>query len=83
MANPMSKRIVLKSFRSLSFDLIVRQTPVRGMHNPQPMPTHGLALFRKPFAMSLLLQTTREVLNPLPEADQSDALEQHAHIPSQ
>jgi DNA-binding response OmpR family regulator len=41
------------------------------------------ALIRKPFAVSLLLQTMRDVLNPLPEAARPDALEQHAHSPSQ
>ena len=41
------------------------------------------ALIRKPFAVSLLLQTMRAGLNPLPEAAKSDALEQHAHSPSQ
>jgi len=41
------------------------------------------ALIRKPFAVSLLLEIMREVLTPLPEAAKSDALEQHAHIPSQ
>ncbi len=44
MAKPMKKQIVLKSFSALSFDLVVRQTPVRAMHNPQPTPMHRLAL---------------------------------------
>ncbi|HOW66449.1 MAG TPA: hypothetical protein P5186_06125 [Candidatus Paceibacterota bacterium] len=42
----MSKRIVLKSFRALSFDLIVRQAPVRAIHNPQPTPMHRLAIMQ-------------------------------------
>lgn len=41
------------------------------------------ALIRKPFEVSLLLRTMKEVLHPLPEAAQPDALEQHAHSPSQ
>lgn len=40
------------------------------------------ALIRKPFAVSLLLQIMRDVLNPLPEAAQPDAQEQHAHSSS-
>jgi len=44
MAMPVKKQIVLESFSALSFDPIVRQTPVRAMHNPQPTPMHRLAL---------------------------------------
>jgi hypothetical protein len=41
---PMKKRIALKSFSALSFDLIVRQTPVRAMHSPQPTTERRLVL---------------------------------------
>ena len=40
----MKKYIVLKSFSALSFDVIVRQTPVRAMHSPPPTPKHRLAV---------------------------------------
>jgi hypothetical protein len=36
------------------------------------------ALLRKPFEVALLLQTMREVLNPLPDATEPDALDEHA-----
>ena len=36
------------------------------------------ALISKPFEMSLLLRTMREILNPLPEATEPDALDEHA-----
>lgn len=36
------------------------------------------ALIRKPFEVSLLLRTMREILNPLPEATELDALDEHA-----
>jgi hypothetical protein len=31
-AKPMKKRIALKSFSALSFDVMIRQTPARAMH---------------------------------------------------
>ena len=40
----MSKRIIVKSFSALSFDVIVRQAPVRAMHSPRPMPKRGPAI---------------------------------------
>ena len=40
----MSKRIVLKSFSARSFDVIVRQAPVRAMQRPQPTAKRRLAL---------------------------------------
>lgn len=40
----MSKRIALKSFSAQSFDVIVRQAPVRAMHSLQPMLAHPPAL---------------------------------------
>jgi len=43
-AKPMKQHIILKSFCAPSLHLIVRQTPVRAMHNPQPTPMHRLAL---------------------------------------
>lgn len=36
----MSKRIVLKSFSARSFDVIVRQAPVRAIHSLQPTLAH-------------------------------------------
>lgn len=36
------------------------------------------ALTRKPFEVSSLLRTMREILNPLPEATEPDALGEHA-----
>lgn len=47
MAKPMKKQIVLKSFSALSFDVIVRQAPVRAMHSPQPTPERSPALTRE------------------------------------
>ena len=44
MAKPMKKQIVLKSFSARSFDVIIRQAPVRAMHSPQPTPERRLAL---------------------------------------
>jgi DNA-binding response OmpR family regulator len=41
------------------------------------------ALIRKPFEVSMLLRTMREVLNALPGAAKPDALEQHARVSSQ
>jgi hypothetical protein len=47
MATQMKKQIVLKSFSALSFDVIIRQAPVRALHNPpprqerRPAPTQG------------------------------------------
>jgi hypothetical protein len=41
---PMKNWIVLKSFSVLSFDVIIRQAPVRAMHYLQPMPAHRLNL---------------------------------------
>jgi hypothetical protein len=43
MAKPVKKQIVLNSFSALSFDPIVRQAPVRAVHNPKPTPMHRLA----------------------------------------
>src|ERR1017187_1004608 len=37
---PMKNWIILNSFSVLSFDVIVRQSPVRVMHCLQPMPVH-------------------------------------------
>ena len=36
------------------------------------------AIISKPFEVSLLLRTMREILNPLPEATEPDALDEHA-----
>jgi hypothetical protein len=43
-AKPMSKRIVLNSFRAMSFDVLVRQAPSRGMHSHSPRPEYRRAL---------------------------------------
>jgi hypothetical protein len=43
-AEPMSKRIVLNSFRALWLDVLVRQATSRARHSPPPPPEHRPAL---------------------------------------